>query len=104
MIATVHPYKPQNDAVNSGFKIEDVTDDPKYKDYDPDNFGGLEGSLVEYCRIDSRHQNKAPHVFGPSSVVSARSINLDQKVSLSGMPIKFYIYAIVKLQLKKGKI
>jgi hypothetical protein len=29
MIGVVHPYKPQNDAANSGFKIEDVTDDPK---------------------------------------------------------------------------
>jgi hypothetical protein len=29
MIATVHPYKPQNDAANSQFKIEDVTDDPR---------------------------------------------------------------------------
>lgn len=29
MIATVYPYKPQNDDTNSGFKIEDVTDDPR---------------------------------------------------------------------------
>ncbi|KAI6182377.1 BMA-LIM-9, isoform c [Aphelenchoides bicaudatus] len=76
MIATVHPYKPQNDAANSHFKIEDVTDDPRYKDPDGPE---LERSFVEYCRIDSRHQQKAPNVFEPSSVVSARSVNLEQQ-------------------------
>lgn len=29
MIGIVRPYKPQNDAANSQFKIEDVTDDPR---------------------------------------------------------------------------
>jgi hypothetical protein len=50
----------------------------QYKDYDPDG-PGLERSFVEYCRIDSRQQQKAPNVYDPSSVVSARSINLEQQ-------------------------
>uniref|UniRef100_A0A914C2J2 Uncharacterized protein n=1 Tax=Acrobeloides nanus TaxID=290746 RepID=A0A914C2J2_9BILA len=77
MIATVHPFKP-NDR-NSHFKIEDVTDDPKYnRDFDDEE---LEGALVEYCRLDSKPQ-KSPHsICDASTVVSARSNHQDQSIA-----------------------
>jgi hypothetical protein len=67
-----------------------VTDDPKYKDYDPDS-PGLEGAMVEYCRLDSRQQGSIPTVFEPSTVVSARSINKEQKVSGSDMRLYSFL-------------
>ncbi|KAI6178810.1 Lim-9 [Aphelenchoides besseyi] len=72
MIA-IHPYKREDN--NSHFKIEDVTNDPKYKDYDPDNVG-LEKSFVEYCRLDSP---SGPNVYDASTVVSARSVHHEMK-------------------------
>ncbi|KAI6228980.1 BMA-LIM-9, isoform c [Aphelenchoides fujianensis] len=73
-IATVRPYKREDSSSHNHFKIEDVTDDPKYKDYDS-NSTGLEGALIEYCRLDSRQQPAGPHVFNDAStVLSARSV------------------------------
>uniref|UniRef100_A0AC34F936 PET domain-containing protein n=1 Tax=Panagrolaimus sp. ES5 TaxID=591445 RepID=A0AC34F936_9BILA len=80
MIATVHPYNRKN----SGFKIEDVTDDPKYQNNDE---GELEGALVEYCRIDSRNYKPQHSVCEASTVVSARGNNNNDKHSFStGIP------------------
>uniref|UniRef100_A0A7E4UY03 Four and a half LIM domains protein 2 n=1 Tax=Panagrellus redivivus TaxID=6233 RepID=A0A7E4UY03_PANRE len=76
MIATVHPYNRDNTS-SSGFKIEDVTDDPKYQD---DDEGELEGALVEYCRIDHREQKPAHNVCEAATVVSARGINNNDKL------------------------
>ncbi|TKR59578.1 hypothetical protein L596_029230 [Steinernema carpocapsae] len=64
MIATVHPFN----AANDRFQIEDVTDDPKYKDqYEEEE---QDGSLVEYCKLDT--PKKAPNVCEAARVVSAR--------------------------------
>ncbi|KAK0428365.1 hypothetical protein QR680_010760 [Steinernema hermaphroditum] len=64
MIATVHPFN----AANDRFQIEDVTDDPKYnKPYGDED---QDGSLVEYCKLDS--PKKAPNVCEAAKVVSAK--------------------------------
>ncbi|CEF66756.1 Four and a half LIM domains protein 3 [Strongyloides ratti] len=77
MIATVYPFQRSSnnhDEVDernddegtekdhydnqSHFKIEDVTDDPNYQiDDDKNEDDNYEGSLVEYCRLDSSDKN-----------------------------------------------
>ncbi|KAI1722432.1 hypothetical protein Ddc_06589 [Ditylenchus destructor] len=98
MIATVHPYKRSEQHSNSnghrpssGFKIEDVTDDPKYKNYkDPysNEIGPEEGSLVEYCRLDNhknggnRNSPAAHRVFEANTTVKTRSSPPQSKIPL----------------------
>jgi len=79
MIARVHPFKQSSDHHNSGYnggrmQIEDVTDDPKYKDIDEFNENGLEGSLIEYCRLDKNPNTRPPRhsVCEASTVVKAK--------------------------------
>uniref|UniRef100_A0A0N4ZNF6 Non-specific serine/threonine protein kinase n=1 Tax=Parastrongyloides trichosuri TaxID=131310 RepID=A0A0N4ZNF6_PARTI len=102
MIATVYPFqrssnncdddddrendgKIEKDNYNDGnhFKIEDVTDDPNYQDgdnkEDEDNY---EGSMVEYCRLDSNNSNDK---FNPRNsifeAVSCRQKSSDKDIN-----------------------